>query len=564
MYCCLCLSLFSIPVNTFAREGDNIVITAKEIREMQVLKLSDVLNDVPGLKAGDSSVSIHGSYKVKVFVDGRPINDPTSSYSAVNWDLISPEDVKRIEILRGKGGLTYGQDAGGGVILITTKDKQQISGNIKAYAGNYDTQDLSASVRTVIGEMSMALSGGFEATDGYKVNNDQEGYQGSLDLNYKLGEDKALGFSIDYLDDERGLSGYPDYPTPHSRKETHNTAYALQADLFGINSKTYYNYGYRHNTDKSRDLDKTLRIGKFGQEITTNLETLDRGKLSCGLGFTWDQASGSSFADQEEHSESIFASQSIHWLKYNLTLTAGLRVNYHSNFENTINPEAQISYKQDRWSLSASYSRSDNTPSFYQRYNETSSTQPNPGLVLEKAENLSLNLFFTLTDSLSVNLSGFYNILSDRITYVTNNKGQGQYQNFGQVLYTGGDLALSWKINPILKLKTNYTYLRVKDQDTGLWLPCKARHQADIDLYCQPLAPLSFVISQEYTSSVYRNKSNTKKIPEYLLTDLRAEYAFEHFSLFSEIENVLDKKYYYADGLLAPPLTWIMGINYQF
>ncbi|RLB87667.1 MAG: TonB-dependent receptor, partial [Deltaproteobacteria bacterium] len=59
---------------------DSIVITANEIKKMNVRKISDVLNQVPGLKAGDTSVSIRGSYKVKVMLDGRPINDPTSSH----------------------------------------------------------------------------------------------------------------------------------------------------------------------------------------------------------------------------------------------------------------------------------------------------------------------------------------------------------------------------------------------------------------------------------------------------------------------------------------------------
>jgi iron complex outermembrane receptor protein len=115
---------------------------------MKALKIADVLNNVPGVKAGDASVGIHGSYKVKVFVDGRPINDPTSSHGGVNWDLVSPDDVERIEILRGKGGLTYGQDASGGVILITTRQVRHLTGNIKAYGGNHNTQNVSTAVTT--------------------------------------------------------------------------------------------------------------------------------------------------------------------------------------------------------------------------------------------------------------------------------------------------------------------------------------------------------------------------------------------------------------------------------
>ncbi|MFP4429232.1 MAG: TonB-dependent receptor [Desulfovermiculus sp.] len=569
---CMLLIKFNMdlcaPVQVLAAQDnedkDSMVITAAEIQEMQALKIADVLNNVSGLKAGDSSVSIHGSYKVKVFVDRRPINDPTSSHSAINWDLVDLNDVQRIEILRGKGGLTYGQDASGGVILITTKERSELSGNIKAYAGNYDTADTSASLRKRAGLVSVGLSGGHKTSNGYKVNNDQEHYQGSVEMQYTWNKERLIGFSVDYLYDERGLSGYPEYPTPHSRKETRNTAYALQADAFGVHSTTHYNDGYRHNTDASKGLDKTLCVGKFGQDVTTSFQPFDLGTLNSGLGISWNQASGTSFADQDEHSASIFASQSLSWPDWRLKLTAGLRGTYYSSFENTLNPEIKVAYSQAPWELSASYSRTDNVPSFYQRYNETSSTKPNPRLVLEKADNLSLTLSTTLGDGLSVSVSGFYNQLTNRITYVRDRHGLGRYQNFGDVLYTGGDVALDWTIHPMLKLKSSYTYLQVTDEETGLRLPCKPRHEAKADLYVQPTDRFSLVLNEEYTSSVYKNKSNTEKIDGYFLTNIRAEYTYGDITLFTKIENLLDTKYYYVDGLLAPPLTWITGIQYVF
>lgn len=81
--CLLCLTTAAFGGD----EGDTIVLTAEEIAAMKALKIGDILNNVPGVKAGDSSVSIHGSSKVKVFVDGRPINDPTSSHGGVNWQI---------------------------------------------------------------------------------------------------------------------------------------------------------------------------------------------------------------------------------------------------------------------------------------------------------------------------------------------------------------------------------------------------------------------------------------------------------------------------------------------
>jgi len=543
--------------------GDTVVLDKETIRAMQALKMSDILNNVPGVQAGDSSVSIHGSYKVKVFVDGRPINDPTSSYGGVNWDIISPEDVVRIEILKGKGGLTYGRDAGGGVVLITTKKDRLLSGYVKSYGGSHDTRNCSAALNTTAGGFSIGVNGGYETTDGYKINNDRERYQAGLKLSYDLEAKKKIAFSADFLEDERGLSGYPDYPTPFSRKQSRNSAYSLTADFHPVKSRTYYNVGRRDNTDISRGVDNSLEVAKFGEDISTTIHTTDRGDLRCGAALTRDRASGTTFEDQNEHAVSLFASQSVSFPDHNISFTAGLRGNYHSAFDNTLNPEIKLIYKKETWQVSAAYSRADNTPSFYQRYNESSSTRPNPDLVMETADNLSLEFSATPMDCLSLTISGFYNRLTDRITYVSGNDGIGRYQNFGEVLYQGGDLAFTWQVMENLKFKTSYTYMEVTDEKTGFWLPCKPRHTGRLNAYWQPAPSLSVVFDAKSTSSVYRDKKNTRKIPGYSIADLRAEYRFSCFNLFFEIENMFDKTYYYVDGLLAPPRTWVAGINWR-
>ena len=565
--CKLCLILFlillfSAPVNG-DDQSDTIVLTQEDIQAVQALKMADILNNVPGVKAGDTSVSIHGSYKVKVYVDGRPINDPASAHGGVKWDMVSPDDVVRIEILRGKGGLAYGQDASGGVILVTTRKVSKLSGYVKTYGGNHDSKNANGAVSTALGKFSVGINGGYETTDGYKVNNDKERYQAGFKLGFTPTLNNDFTFTADYLEDERGLSGQPAYPTPFSRKKTRNTSFALQGNLSDVKSSTYYNTGWNHNTDVSRGLDKILDAGSFGQDITTVFRTLKDNDLNCGLGFTWEHADGTGFDDQEEHSVSLFAAQTFSLPKYNLNFTAGLRGSTHSEFDDAINPEIKLVYKQPAWRITAAYSRTQNTPSFYQRYNETSSTIPNPDLDMEQADNYSLSLFAKSKKGVAVSVSGFYNLLTDRITYVTTG-GIGQYQNFGDVLYAGGDMSFSWKMCSSFKTKGAYTYLRVKDRETDLWVPGKAEHVANLTLYWQPLGRLSVVTVGKYSSKVYRNKSNTTSVPSYTIADMRVEYGIKKVSLFGEVTNFFDKTYYYADGLLAKPRTWLAGINWRF
>lgn len=555
-------------------DDDRIVITAEEIAGMKAVRMADVLNQVPGLKVGDTSVAIHGSYKVKVLVDGRPINDPTSSHGGVKWDMVSLENVEKIEILRGKGGLEYGDDAGGGVILITTKKIRQFSGNAKVYGGNHQTRSYSANCRIIRdfldkdasgkGSFGGALSAAYDTTDGYKVNNDKEKWRAGAKIEYSPHDKAGFALSADHLEEEKGYSGTPDYPTPYSRAESRMSSYSLLAQVKSINAKTYFNDGWKHNTDTSKDLDKTLRVKHAGQHISTAFSTGQWGKLRCGAAFKWGQAGGTTIQDQEETALSVFGAQSIRVNNLPVTITAGLRGNFYSDFDDNINPEIKAGWQKKRWNLTLSYSRSSNTPSFHQRYNETSSMRPNPDLGMETADNYSLSVFTQIGPTLSGSVTLFYNELSDRITYVRSDDGTGRYENVGEVTYKGGDLSIKWKATDNLTFKTAYTYLEARDENTDLWLTAKARHKANAELFFTPTEKLSLVAGVDYCSEVYTRSDNSKSVPEYTIARLRGEYGFKRINIFGEIQNLTDKTYYYADGMLAPPRTWLAGMNWTF
>ena len=497
-------------------------------------------------------------------LDGRPINDPVSSHGGVKWDLAPLENVERIEILKGKGALEYGDDASGGVVLVSTRKIRNFSGNWKSYAGNHRTQSHSANIRFVKGTAGGALSASYDDTDGYKTNNDKEKIRGGFKVEYSPGKTFETTLSADFFKEEKGLSGTPDYPTPDSRQESRMNAFSFLASLFSVNSKTYFNEGSKHNTDRSRYLDKTLRVREAGQEFNSSCSFGRWGKSRFGTAFEWGKASGDQMQDQDETALSFFATHALKPGKWPVTVSAGVRANTYSEFDNGVNPEVKAVWENDGWQVSLSYNRSNNTPSFHQRYNETSSTRPNPDLQMETADNYGLSVFKAVSSNLSFGATLFYNEIADRITYVRNEEGVGQYQNFGEVTYKGGDVSLNWKLRGNLSFKASYTYLEAKDEDTGYWITSKARHKADAEVFWAPAERLSLVLGGEYSSEVYTRSDNSKSVPGYALTDLRGEYRFDRFSIFGEIQNLTDKTYYYVDGILAPPLTWLAGVNWTY
>jgi iron complex outermembrane receptor protein len=544
--------------------GSSIVITAREIKAMNANTTGDVLNRVPGVKAGDASVSIHGSSKVKVFVNGKPINDPTSSHGGVRWDMVSLEEVEIIEILRGKGGVEHGSDAAGGVILITTRKIEQINGHIKTQAGKNDAFNTKVNASMAHGKLGMGVSGEYNTFGGYKTNNDKETGRMGTRLEYSPEANKAFIFSADYMQDERGLSGLPAFPTPCSRKETEISLFSFLATIDKFKSKTYLNQGKKHNTDKSKHLDKTIKVKKFGQDFSYSHAFAPLNGLNMGAGYEWGEATSTSFSTKEESSWSVFSSWEKGFKSVPVTLTLGVRGVYYSEFDRAVNPEIKLEYKKKSWQVSASYNRANNTPSFYHRYNETASTIANPDLEMETADNYELGLSMSVTPKLSTHLSLFYNSLKDRITYIRDNNGIGQYSNIGKVTYKGGDVGMNWTPTDAVNITTAYTYLLAKNERTGLRLTAKPEHKFNCYFNFKPMDKLSLDLNLFHTSKVYTNTKNTKTVSGYLRGDVRAEYFFDNFSLFAKIENIADKKYYYSDGMLAPGRNCLVGINYHF
>jgi len=555
---CMLVCLLSTPL---LAEDDAVIVTAEQIESLQAHTMADILGIVPGVSAGSSSVSIHGNSRVKVYLDGRSLNDPTSSHGGIKWGLVTISDIEQIEILRGKGGVHYGQDASGGVILITSKSGNRVSGHLKSFGGSQERYSINSNLQVSSDPWQTSINGGYKTNNGYQINGDKKRYQLGTSLGYAFHKEAHISLSADYTEDKRGYAGYPDYPTPFSRNESKVEAYTVQGDLNRTSSKTYLNRGEKNNSDISRGLDKKIEVDDFGQELDSSYHTENLGDFSYGGGFYWSGASGSGFNNQDETTCSLYLIDIYDLSSIPLSLSLGLRANINSTFDNTFNPESKLTYKHTYLKATLSYNRTNNTPSFYQRYNEASTKKPNPELGMELADNFSLAIFSKLSDKVSGSTTLFHNRLSDKITYTYAGNGNSQYQNVGTATYNGCDLSLSWSPIKEIKLKVNYTYLVAKDENSDKDLPVKPRNRGRINLIYKPVEPLSVIFIGRGNSDAFRNRSNTKIIPGYFVYDYKMEYSFERFSLFTEVTNFMDDTYYYIDGLLAPPRAWFAGIN---
>ncbi len=127
------------------------VIDAEEIRRSGATTIPEALRLAPNLQVARTSangyaISARGfnnvlANKLLVLIDGRSVYTPT--FSGVFWDAqdVMLEDIERIEVISGPGGVLWGANAVNGVINILSKRASETRGGV-AVAGAGNTQAL--------------------------------------------------------------------------------------------------------------------------------------------------------------------------------------------------------------------------------------------------------------------------------------------------------------------------------------------------------------------------------------------------------------------------------------
>ncbi|HBS88808.1 MAG: hypothetical protein A2W91_03960 [Bacteroidetes bacterium GWF2_38_335] len=205
------------------------IISSEKIQASPVLNIDDILrtsanvyvNRSWGIFSKNSSVTMRGlesSDRTLILIDGVPKNK--LSGGSVNWHNVNPDEVERIEVIKGPASALYGTNAMGGVInIITKKPQEKLSGNIKAFAGKYNTLgsslNLSGSKIKENKGFYWGINGLYRQGDGYIFepaealdSTDTETflteYGGGIKTGYQISKNNSIEIAYDYYDELRG------------------------------------------------------------------------------------------------------------------------------------------------------------------------------------------------------------------------------------------------------------------------------------------------------------------------------------------------------------------------
>jgi vitamin B12 transporter len=155
------------------------VLDRNTIEQRHALSTIDLLRLVPGVVAVRSggvgtltSVFVRGGESTynKVLFDGVPLNEPGGAF---NFASLSPENIERIEVLRGAHSALFGSDAMASVIQLfsTRAESSAPQVSVTLDGGTYNTAHIAAGVGARATGLEYSISGSTLRTDNREPNN---------------------------------------------------------------------------------------------------------------------------------------------------------------------------------------------------------------------------------------------------------------------------------------------------------------------------------------------------------------------------------------------------------
>ncbi len=410
-----------LPVGTAqaadtAKQLDTIVVTAsgreqpiqdvqasvEVIKQEQILRfpgssVTEVLRQAAGVDArssgANSSVSIRGFLPnaTLILYDGLRRTD---KYGVSNLNNFPPEDVERIEIIRGPMSALYGADAAGGVInVITKRPDRNAPSTVRGLAGiattgQRDTFIGGASLNFGTGPIDHRIGVDLRKQEQLKydessLNADLSGVDHTA-LTYSGAFNPASGHALRWTlesqrqDDEADSSFLRTTPrpprvVPFQRYEDEDRYFGSIAYVGAIGPGTLdvkLAYG-ETDAETNRSFPVTPKeTTDYRKTQTSAIYHLDLGAHAASIGGGWEQdkvdVSVNSVAADRDN---LFLLAQDQWrITPNWNLLAGVRYDDFSDFGSTVNPRASLSWDLAPVSLRVGYGTAFRAPTVLEQY----------------------------------------------------------------------------------------------------------------------------------------------------------------------------------------------------
>ncbi len=196
--------------------GGNVsVVENRDFDRASLSLVSEPLRQVPGLmvvqtagRGGITSVFTRGgeSDYNKMLIDGVPVN---SAGGLFDFAFLTPENVERVEVVRGPRSALFGSDAMTSVVQLLTRrgstsvPELELSGE----GGSFEYHRESARLSGLRNQFDYSASFGFQSTDNRFENNDYINRSASANLGFRFNPDTDLRITSRFNSNNLGVPG---------------------------------------------------------------------------------------------------------------------------------------------------------------------------------------------------------------------------------------------------------------------------------------------------------------------------------------------------------------------
>ena len=591
------------------------VITREQLERSTGRTLPQLLNEQAGITINGASNAIGNnqtlymrgapSGRAVILLDGIPVSDPSYIQNDFDINLLSLNNIERIEISRGAQSTLYGSDAIAGVInIITLKTDISKPVHLKATvaAGNYGTFRGNTQLYGRLGKftyttryaklLTNGFSSAYDSTGKGRFEND--GYHGDMTntlLQFRASEHWNL----------KTYFSYSNYKTDLDNSLfTDERDYTGRSKILMTGAGVYYKKenltitaNYQFSTNRRSYLNDSIHIAGFSSFVqddyngsTQFLEVFSSIKLSTlftllqGADYRQNKMDSrylslssfgpynDSFPRQQQSQSSLYASLLLHTPGDRLNIEAGGRLNVHSTYGSnhtfTFNPSYKIG---DQLRVFGSIATGFKAPTLYQLY---SFTYGDKTLRPERSTSYEAGLQHR-HKNISTRLVYFHRNINDGIDFDNANL---KYLNFTTQRVNGVELETSIGFGTALRLAGNYTYLhameeaqsRITFRDTTYkHLLRRPRHQANLTATYSFKNGISFSVSGRYTGKRYDAggfMSNDVLLNDYVVLNAYAEWKIRQtFTFFVDAQNITNTRFFDIRGYNSIPVLVNAGVT---
>lgn len=600
------------------------VIDASVLMQNRGKSLTEILNQFSGIfivgannaPGSNQELYLRGAATghTLLLLDGVPLQDPNMITNTYDLNNINPDQIERIEILKGAQSTLWGSAAVAGVINLITKKggASKIGATATAAYGSYNSLRAGAGINGSVDRFSYNVNYNRFNTDGFSAAYDstgnrgfdkdglkQDGFQANLDYRFSpsvtvhytgnYGFFKADADGGAYQDDRDVTARIKNRVNSISANYTRGRSALHLVQSFIRSDRFFGNDSIDIGTlrmDPGASFytlwsENKLKGNSAVTDLYGNHDFTDHIALVAGLQHTFQKTSQtfSSISNYGPYNALPIGADSARVKNFSGYISAlftdiksfnveiGGRLNHNSLYGNNTTFTFNPSYNVDEATrVFVNISSGYNVPTLYQLYSEYGTRD----LVPEKSMNYELGVqTYTNERKNSLRLVAFKRDVKDLIIYYTDPETfAGRYMNRDEQNDYGFEAESHIAMGKTGRWTSNFTYVNGRGINAGVSsknLFRRPNFTVNSTLTLHPLKDLTIAPAFRYVGERIPGEydlGGPNPMPAYYTVDFYASYLIKgRVSVFADLRNVTDQRYFDVYGYNSRRANYLLGFT---